>query len=301
MTDSTSPADVFGLLSDEIRVDILEAIAVAESEAESVSSGQGKLAFSDIYERVEVENTSKLSYHLGELVGPFLRKSEEGYSFTHAGEQFVRMILADNYEQPAEFDPISIDGRCLFCGGSNLEATLRSQFFVVACVDCEQPLAGHPVTPTLVRSHDGADLVEMVGRKMAIDYRQIRNGICVGCTGPLSTTILDSEDLPVDGAYSFLVRDTCEECLRQYNGPLSYGVAYHPASVAFHWDHGVDLSTRGMWSLHEYVDDWTAERLSTDPDEYRVVMRHDPDELHIYLDGDARVTRTERVRNRTVD
>jgi hypothetical protein len=208
------------------------------------------------------------------------------------------MILADNYEQPAEFDPISIDGRCLFCGGSNLEATLRSQFFVVACVDCEQPLAGHPVTPTLVRSHDGADLVEMVGRKMAIDYRQIRNGICVGCTGPLSTTILDSEDLPVDGAYSFLVRDTCEECLRQYNGPLSYGVAYHPASVAFHWDHGIDITSTALWEFHEYARDgaWTAEKRASDPAEYVVELRQDEDMLRLYLDAAADVTRTERVR-----
>jgi hypothetical protein len=301
MSDSTSPAEVFGLLSDEIRVDILEAIAIAESEAESFGSGPVELAFSDIYERVDVDNTSKLSYHLGELVGPLLRKTDRGYSFTHAGEQFVRMILADNYEQPPDFGPVEIDGHCMFCGGSDLEAGLQYQFFVVHCQDCDRPLAGHPVTPTLVRSADGTALVDRAGTKMALDYRRIRTGSCIGCAGTLSTTVYDGDELPVESPYSFLVFDECQQCLRQYSGPMSYGVAYHPAALAFHWDHGLDLSTRGMWELHEHADRWTAERLSTDPDEYRVVMRHDPEELHVYLDGNATVTRTERVRNRTVE
>lgn len=301
MSDFAPPATVFGLLSDEIRVDILEAIAVAEAETVTQSTGQTELAFSDIYERVDVDNTSKLSYHLGELVGPFLRKTDAGYSFTHAGEKFVRMILADNYERPPTFDPVTIDGHCMYCDSTELEASLRFQFFIVTCRKCERPLSGHPVAPTLVRAHDGDDLVDRVARKMALDYRQIRNGLCVACTGDLSTTVIDTEGLPVEGIHSFLVRDECNHCLREYNGPMVYGAAYHPASIAFHWDHGVDLSTKGMWELHRFAARWTAERLSDDPAEYRVVLPHDSDELRVYLDADARVTRTERVRGRTVD
>ncbi|SDJ58378.1 hypothetical protein SAMN05216226_105177 [Halovenus aranensis] len=301
MSDAPPPAAVFGLLSDEIRVDILEAIAVAEAETETRSSGRTELAFSDIYERVDVDNTSKLSYHLGELVGPFLRKTDAGYSFTHAGEKFVRMILADNYEHLPAFDPVTIDGHCMYCDSTELEASLRFQFFIVTCRNCERALSGHPIAPTLVRAHDGDELVDRVASKMALDYRQIRNGLCVACTGDLSTTVIDTEGLPVEDIHSFLVRDECNHCLREYNGPMAYGVAYHPASIAFHWEHGIDLSTRGMWELHEFAAQWTAEQLSDDPAEYRVVLSHDSDELRFYLDADARVTRTERVRGRTVD
>ena len=300
MTDTESPAGVFRLLSDDIRIDILEALAIAQHEADSLGSGPVELTFSDIYQRIDVDNTSKLSYHLGELVGPILRKTENGYSFTHAGEKLIRLVLADNYEHPPEFAPIEINGECIYCGCTSLQASLRFQFFIVTCKGCEQPLSGHPVTPTLLRAYDGSQLVDMVSKKMALEYRQIREGLCIGCTGSLSTTIIDSEELPVETPSSFLVHDECNHCLREYNGPLVYGVAYHPASVAFHWEHGINLSTKGMWELHQFKDQWMAEQLSTAPAEYRVVMRRDPEELHVYLDADVTVTRTERVRGRAV-
>lgn len=301
MGDTPTPADVFGLLADDIRVDILEALAVAQYESESIESGPTELTFSEIYERTDVENTSKLSYHLGELVGPLLRKTEEGYSFTHGGEKFVRLTLADNHQQPPAFTPIEIDGECMYCGETTLEAKLQFQYFVVTCGDCERPLSGHPVAPALVREYDGAELVEMVARKMALDYRQVRSGLCVACSGSLSTTVIDTEELPIEDIHSFLVIDECTHCLREYSGPLAYGVAYHPASLAFHWDHGIDLTTSGMWELHQFADQWSAEQLSSDPTQYRVVLPWGSEELHVYLDGDVSVERTERVRNRTVD
>jgi hypothetical protein len=94
--------------------------------------------------------------------------------------------------------------------------------------------------------------------------------------------------------------EECAECRRQYNAPLTYGVAYHPASVAFHWDRGVDVTDRGLWEFHAHVVEgrWTSERVASDPDEFEVVFRHDEDALRLRLDADATVTRTERVRRR---
>jgi DNA-binding transcriptional ArsR family regulator len=86
--DTEPTADsVFGLLADEIRLDILRTVARAQHE--NRITGVTNLSFSDIYDRVDVDGTSKLSYHLGELTGTFLRKHENGYAFTHAGEQMV--------------------------------------------------------------------------------------------------------------------------------------------------------------------------------------------------------------------
>lgn len=76
METERSAADVFGLLSDETRLDILRAVASAQHENER--TGVADLSFSELYDRVDVENTSKLSYHLGELTGTFLRKGERG-------------------------------------------------------------------------------------------------------------------------------------------------------------------------------------------------------------------------------
>ena len=293
-------AGVFGLLSDETRVDILRAIALAESERHGVNVGPTALSFSEVYDRVDVENTSKLSYHLGELTGTFLRKSEDGYSFTHLGERFARLILSENHQSLPDFEPRETAGTCPFCEASPLRARLHYQFLVVECPDCERPVSNYQVTPAQARARDEAELVRSVERKQALDYAQVRRGVCPACSGSLSADVRDAGETPLPDADPFLVVDRCEQCLRRYSAPLTYGAAYHPASVAFHWDHGVDVTTSGLWTFHEHVvaREWTSERVATDPAAYEVVFRHDGDRLRCHLDATATVTGTERVRRR---
>lgn len=304
--DTEQTADrAFALLSDEIRVDILQAVATAQNEEEQSGAGIAALSFSDIYERVDVDNTSKLSYHLGELTGTFLRKHEGGYSFTHAGEQMVRFIIAENYRPPSDFGTIETDGTCLFCGESSLEAMLDEQYFLVRCSTCERPVTGYIITPAQTRSHEGTDLLKSFKRKQATEYGLVQQGICPECAGHINTEVIPASETPLPDTVpvSFFTIDECHQCLRIYSGPLPYSVAYHPASVAFHWDHGVDIMGTGIWEFHRHLIDghWTAEQLTTDPDAYRVVLRRDTATLRVFLDGNVRVTRTERVRGRTVD
>jgi len=144
MDDERTAAEVFGLLSDETRVDILRTVARAQQERRE--SGVTELSFSDIYDRVDVDGTSKLSYHLGELTGTFLRKHGDGYAFTHAGEQMVRFILAENYHEPPETGAIETDGTCLRCGETGLRATLHDQYFLLQCPACERPSFSYKVS-----------------------------------------------------------------------------------------------------------------------------------------------------------
>ncbi|RQG93321.1 ArsR family transcriptional regulator [Natrarchaeobius halalkaliphilus] len=293
---------VFGLLSDETRVEILRAIAVAESEHENADPSPAELSFSEIYERINVDNTSKLSYHLGELTETFLRKSDDGYSFTHAGEQIVRFLLSGNYEKPADFDPQPTSGTCLYCGETTLIAQLHHQYFQIECASCERPVSAFPITPAQARSWTDNDLVDNVKQKQAIDYEQIRRGTCPECAGRLSTEVARLPESQRTETIRHLVVDRCRECLRRYNSPLTYRVAYHPASVAFHWDRGIDITSKGLWELHGHVYEgrWVSERISTDPDEYEIVLRYDGDILRIRLDSYATITHTERARSRDV-
>mgnify|MGYP002338708014 CR=1 FL=1 len=291
-----SAADVFGLLSDPIRVDVLRAMARDRTYADM--GGVDGLTFSDIYDRVDVDNTSKLSYHLGELTGTFVRKDDGEYTFTHAGEHIVRFILARNFVEPRDVGVHPVDGTCLHCETEALEARINHQFFLVECRDCGMPNLGHGITPAQARDRDWPALVESLTHRQASEFARIGRGHCPMCDGPLSRSIRRVTADAVPEVISLAAIDTCEECLRCYSAPPSYTVAQHPASVAFHWDHGVDITAIPMWEFHTRLVDgrWTSERVGTDPEEYRVVMRADGDELRAYLDGRARVTRTERVR-----
>ena len=298
MTETRSATEIFHLLADDTRVEILRAVAVAQYELEQVGSGAAELAFSEIYDHVDVENTSKLSYHLGELTGTYLRKSDDGYSLSHAGERIVRFILSGNYEQPASFGPEPVAGICVFCGEEALEASLSHQFFRIDCTQCEQQVVGQPITPAQVETHDGDSLVQSVKLRSAEDARQIRRGMCPECGADLSAEVIEIPESPLPDADSFLVASTCEACLREYNSPSTYSVVYHPASVAFHWERGVDVTARGIWEFHEHLYEgrWTSEQIASDPEEYRVVLRHGEDEVRLALDATATVVRTERVR-----
>lgn len=302
MASEEAPADVFGLLADDIRVQILAAIARAQHE-QTLGNNPVSLSFSEIYDQLDVDNTSKFSYHLGELVGTFITETPDGYRFTHAGDRIVRMVLAGNYEQPPDFGSIEIGDACPYCDEGDLEARIREQFFTVVCSDCGANILAYAVTPSQVRSNEREELLESIGTKFAADYRQVMQGICPACTGRLDAEIHTQDEVNIPDPYSFLVRDECEHCLRGYNMPLPFRATYHPASVAFHWEQGTDITRMPMWAIHENVvaERWTAERTETDPVEYRIVHRSDPQELHVHLDSNATVTRTERVRGRTIE
>ncbi|MFC5136553.1 MULTISPECIES: DUF7351 domain-containing protein [Haloferacaceae] len=305
MVSEKTAADMFSLLSDESRVGILRAVAVAQSEQALSNSGFAPLSFSDIYERVAIDNTSKLSYHLGELTGTYLRKTEDGYVFTHAGEQIIRFILAQNFRRPPDIDSIETEGMCLFCGETQLEAGLDDQYFIVQCPSCEQPVTGYIVTPAQARAHSGPALLESLKRKQAAEFGLVQDGICPECGGVIRTEILDASEqsLPDEVPVSYFAIEECEACLRRYSGPLTYCVAFRPAAIAFYWDHGVNILGTGWWELHRYLRDgrWSAEQVATDPVEYRVELRYEDAVLRVFLDGDARTMRTERVRGRNFD
>jgi len=298
MDGERTAADVFRLLSDQTRLDVLRTVARAQHEG----SGPGTLSFSDIYDRVDVANTSKLSYHLGELTGTFLRKQDGTYAFTHAGERLVRFVLAENYAAPDDVGPVPTDGTCLHCGEAALRATLEAQFFTVRCEACERPAFVYRVTPAQVRERGGEALVDAVIWAQAADFLKMRQGVCPDCAGRLDTSVLAAEDVPAPAPMpvSFGTLSECRACLRRMSVPLTHAAVYHPESVAFHWEHGVDIVGTGVWEFHRHLYDgqWAAERVEDEPEAYRVELRVDTTSLHLYLDEHATVTRTERVQRR---
>ncbi|THE65682.1 ArsR family transcriptional regulator [Salinadaptatus halalkaliphilus] len=305
MTAGRAAADAFALLSDESRVNILRAVAMAQYEQAPSNAGFEPLSFSEIYDRVDVDNTSKLSYHLGELTGTYLRKHDGGYSFTHAGDRIVRFILAENFRRPADIGSIETSGTCLYCGETTLEARLDEQYFVVRCPTCDRPVTGYTLTPAQARARSGETLLESLKRKQGMEFGLVQAEICPECAGRMDAAVHSVEELtPLeDVPVSHFTLHDCESCRRRYSGPLPFAAAFRTASIAFYWERGVDLLGTGWWECYRFLRDgcWTSERVGSDPVEYRVVLRHEDAELRLVLDDDARTVRTERVRTRSGD
>jgi DNA-binding transcriptional ArsR family regulator len=300
MGTAPSAADVFQLLADETRLDVLRAVAAAQHQ--NRRTGVADLSFSELYERVDVDSTSKLSYHLGELTGVFLRKHGGSYAFTHAGEQLVRFVLAENYQSPPAVGPVETEGCCLFCEATRLHAAVEDQYFTVRCSDCSEVVYAYRVTPAQLRPRTEEEVIDAVIREQAGDLLKARDGLCPDCAGSLQTAVTstaaesDRDDVPqLLGTIS-----ECRQCRRSIGLPLTHRTALHPESIAFHWEHGVDILGTAVWEFNRRLNEdlWTAERVDTDRAEYRVELRCGDDTVRLSLDETATVTRTERVRHR---
>ncbi|MCW8171917.1 ArsR family transcriptional regulator [Natrialba swarupiae] len=90
MPNEEEAADAFGVLADPTRIAILRAFAEALDRVElGTDEPMPVLSFSDVYERVEIDSTSQLSYHLEKLDGTYLRHTEGGSSRSRASPSFV--------------------------------------------------------------------------------------------------------------------------------------------------------------------------------------------------------------------
>ncbi|WP_415378791.1 hypothetical protein [Halosimplex sp. TS25] len=294
MTDPEAAAEAFGALADPTRVTILREFAAAMRERDHDSPGiVPELPFSEIYERVDVDSTSQLSYHLERLDGTYLRSTDDGWQFTTAGDAVVRLYLSDAYADDAAFDPVPVDEPCPYCGAESLRVAVEGLVLYRECDDCGERTGTMPVTPAQVHGRDAQSLLASAEARMVTYFWRFREGVCPECGSAADCWVRDVSAEPIPGE-SIGVAE-CEQCWRGLNGPLPIWLATHPATVAFHWDHGVDALSLSVGDLLDRRErgDWQTDRVG---DEYAVTYRLDDERLRLRADEELSVLRTERIR-----
>lgn len=79
-----SPGEAFAVQGDETRLQILQTLGEADDP----------LAFSELFDRVEYDDTANFNYHLGKLEIHFVHKTGDGYALRNAGGRVVEAILS---------------------------------------------------------------------------------------------------------------------------------------------------------------------------------------------------------------
>ncbi|WP_121821152.1 winged helix-turn-helix domain-containing protein [Halostella salina] len=283
MTDADaarSPEAAFSLLSNETRFAILRALYDADERS---------LSFSDLRERTGVRDSGQFNYHLGKLVGVFVREVDDGYALRYAGKQVIGAVLSGAYTRELTVDPVPVDANCFECGAS-LAATYRNERARVGCTECDLSVTEYGVPPGLVEGYDREDLPHVFDRWIRTQMSQQFAGFCERCLGRIRTTMDDDPDpeLGVPG-----LSHECDRCSFSSVSVVGAAVIDHPAVVAFHHDHGVDLRETPLWDLDWLVSD-RHELLSTDPPRVRVVIPLGDEELRVDVDADATVDGYER-------
>ncbi len=227
--------DTYAALTDETRLRIL--FALAERYEEAWSSGW--LTFSELCDRVGVDDTGRFSYHLDELRGEFVREVDGRYQPRVAALEVVSAIRAGTYDDESvavERRPTDYD--CPHCDRS-LVASYRDYLLYVGCPDHGAAVA-YPTPPRAASGRSLADVLDLSLRKHACDVRLLRDGVCPHCWGTAGLSF--PRDSVPD---SYLVDDVeyataaCDACWLSYPLPVAHAVLGHHAVERRYADRGL--------------------------------------------------------------
>lgn len=268
----------FAAVADELRVRILRELWDADDP----------LSFSELRERVGVRDSGRFNYHLGELRGRFVEKTDDddgGYGLRFAGRKLVGSLHSGAYTGAAEsVGPQPVDGSCVACGGS-LEAVYEDEEGKVDCTDCEVTLIQTGVPPAFVDGRED-DLAAAVDGYVRTTLRSFLDGFCPHCSGPTAGRLRDSDHGP-----QAVVE--CERCGATFMGLAAWVGMDHPAVVSFYDDHDRSVRDTALWRLDWLVDaEWVDGAAG---DRATVAVELADDRLRLTVADDLAVTAVERT------
>ncbi len=300
--------DAFELLGNETRLAILVALWEAYDPFEDTS-----VRFSDLRDRVGTADSGRFNYHLDRLESHFVEAADDGYELTQAGLSFVRSVIAGTGIEEPTLEATAVDMACKLCGDP-VEVAYEDGWVYVRCTECEGlwsdgdrsrgHLAKFSLDPAGLtnRSPDEIYAAAWVSTHQRI-YDMIE-GVCPACSGPVERSLSicgdhDSEGLcpNCDRHLRIVARLRCPVCKEHAVTPMGTVAKYHPAVVAFCYEHDLELQYRvndlDHFARRLEVGGSAAEQVAEDPPRVRVTTAIDGDEIALELDEDLDVVAVE--------
>lgn len=282
--DRQPTAAVFKMLASDIRVEILETLGDPPGRA---------MSFSDLYECVSVADSGNFNYHLDELLGTFVRKDDEQYLLSHAGEQVFGAIEAGTYQAEATVDPTAFGGTCQLCGGDMVfeYAQERAKVF---CRACEKGRA-FPFPPARLADYEVDELPAASARWYRTTVKRVLDGFCPVCAGQMEGELVHgartAESPPEPAMASF----DCANCGKTV--PLSAATiaTFHPIVEGFLFEHGFDTRRSPHSEVWDALDDSSERTRSQDPLSVEVSFTHDGERVSGVVDAAATLEAVERT------
>jgi hypothetical protein len=273
------PHEAFALLSDANRFDIIRVFAEAP---------QDSLSFNELYGRSKFSDSGQFNYHLKQLTGPFIRKTEDGYRLRHAAEITYRLAVSGWLSDRGEAQITTVDTNCPQCGCEKLTAAYEGDRFWIRCEDCGRRATVGPFPPQALRNHDADRVAAVFDRyTMGLVVRAGEN-VCPWCASPLTASLEHEE--PGWPTVEWVIRRCCSHCRGWIHTRLYDLVRLHPAVIAFYYEHGVDIFGSSFWEVESILTDRVT--VTTDTDEWVAVvtLAYDGDEIELGLDEGLQVS-----------
>lgn len=256
-------ADAFATLADPTRLAIIEALAEANRE----TPDEPGLSFSELHDRVGIEDSGQFNYHLDKLVGRFVERTEDGYKLSYAGIRVSGAIFSGFYADPETIDAGEL-GPCPACGDT-IEVAYEAGLLEVGCPN------GHTfadlVPPRAFEGRDIEAVVEAVATAAIGRIRQAQRGACPLCFGPVEWSVI-KPSAGADASMAVAIQGQCRTCGVPFAAPPGAFVLWDPAVQARLYDRGIAIWEDPVrWIIAGM--DWRVE--SADPDAGRTSVSGD--------------------------
>lgn len=294
-------SDAFSVLSNETRLLTLFALW----EAYDPFADDDGIPFSELYDRVDVDDTGNFNYHLGKLRGRFVTRGDGGYELSETGLALVQAVVAGLAIRSPEHEATTIDESCPRCGAP-VRLAYSGESVRVTCTECAGWFEWEGITDGGIvwfafppAGLDGRSLEEILHATVVYQLNQVESmmdGVCPTCGGRVEMRLAvcedhDAEDGICDACGTrFLGRAhwACTTCKAEIRGPSWAPVVNHPAVIAFFYDHGIEHA-HASWTAMDRGDACREELVSTDPVRMRITVSAGEDELLVTIDDSLTV------------
>jgi DNA-binding transcriptional ArsR family regulator len=282
------PETVFSALGDETRLRILLELAAVANER-GVGAG---VSFSELRQRVGVEDSGRFNYHLDKLSGSFITKREGQYIPLGPTMEVASAVHAGTYSsEPGEHSTES-DWHCPECD-DRLLLQYTGELLFLWCERDDGYLLAYGMPPGAFEGRSLEELAAVTYRRATMEINTARQGICPRCWGHTRVSYpVDPEAPPQLHAAGDAVqtRLVCDRCWLRYNVPLRAVVASSPTVRSLLRRDGLDPVRAAITGqAGDTTLDWAVSVDEEDPVRASVRLELGTDGVAVDLDEDARI------------
>jgi hypothetical protein len=297
-----APNDAFAVLGNETRMAILQLLGEAD----------GSLPFSELRAQVGMRDPGQFNYHLKQLLGHFVRQTDDGYTLSRAGERVVMAVLSGAVTDDPEVEPTSTDLSCWYCGAP-IEVSYRQERATAYCTECKGAYGASVgpekrtrlgymyLPPAGIKGRTPAEVYLAALTWRSRDILAWANGICPHCSAPLENgvRICDDHDATdglcdkCDRRYGVEFHTQCTNCIFEMNAMFMAFLLANTNLRAFLLYHGFDPfspSPEQYAALYPYDE----EVLRNEPFKARFTFTIDDDYIILTVDENLDVVEVTR-------
>jgi hypothetical protein len=296
--DPLSLEEALTIIGEEARARIIIELGDARTTDPTASNALG---FSELMSRVGIEDSGRFNYHLGKLVGTFVKKGEDGYRLRLPGQLVYEALLAGTLTERQSIEPFTV-GACPSCDGELSAGYHPDHMLTVECSGCATLFDAIHFPSRGLGGRSEEELLDAAYQRRYHKVATLRRGVCHNCGGEVDRALEDSASLTygsesVDemaGLETYAVVE-CPDCHTSLVGHPTNVAITAPPVVGFFAEHDRDVALARWWeepiasARNEIVVHQAEPRAVTIPFEI------DADSLRIELDSDLQVVTAVRT------